>query len=297
MKNERRNKRLYKTISCIIVFFICVFAFVSLAISKASNNKVKAGILPPTAYLTNYGDYFYYTEQNDTTIYWYIYISSNWTTITQNKVYLYATFLEKTNDSNAEYYSTWAKQTYASTHELTYNASLNLEDTSTGNIYRCYTFNNSKVSTTRYYLLFYLELNEFKIGYDSTSGFQELNIRNYRCCVIPNEITQDAFDEGLDRGRVIGEAQANNYWNNYIQQYYESKTGEGYKKIFQLGKQAGINENIGTQNWFITSFQAVDAFLSIHIFPNITFGVLLGIPFVISVAWFIIRMFRGGGGD
>lgn len=296
MKNERRNKKRYKIITYFCIFFLVVVAGVGLALGK-TQNKVNAGILPPTAYLTNYGDYFYYTEQNDTTIYWYVYISSNWTTITQNKVYLYSTFLEKTNGDNADYYSSWAKQTYASTHQLTYNSAYDIEDTSTGNIYRCYTFNNSKVSSTRYYLLFYLELDEFKIGYDSTEGFITLNLNNFRVCAFPSEITQDAFDEGLDRGRTIGENQANNYWNNYIQQYYESETGEGYKRIFQLGKQAGINENIGTQNWFITSFQAVDAFLSIHIFPNITFGILLGIPFVISVAWFIIRMFRGGGGD
>lgn len=295
MKNERRNKRLYKTISCVVVFLVCVFAFVSLAISKASNNKVKAGILPPTAYLTNYGDYFYYTEQNDTTISWYVYISSNWNTITQNKVYLYATFLEKTNDSNAEYYTTWAKQTYASTHELTYNASLNLEDTSTGNIYRCYTFNNSKVSTTRYYLLFYLKLDEFKIGYDSTSGFQELNIRNYRCCVIPNEITKDAYnagyDLGFDRGIIQGAMPYQEGASGYMEIY-----NKGYDLGYIDGHTAGINEEIGTETWFISAFSAVDAFLNIRIFPNITFGVLLGIPFIISVVWFIIRMFRGGGG-
>ena len=72
----------------------------------------------------------------------------------------------------------------------------------------------------------------------------------------------------------------------------------GYEAIYQAGFRDGFaNAELGTANWFITSFKAVDAFLSIHIFPNITFGVLLGIPFVISVAWFIIRMFRGGGGD
>ena len=77
-------------------------------------------------------------------------------------------------------------------------------------------------------------------------------------------------------------------------QYQPGTTG--YNTIYQAGYQAGINENIGTQNWFIKLFEGVDSFLNIRIFPNITFGVLLGIPFVIQVVWFIIRMFRGGGG-
>ncbi len=70
----------------------------------------------------------------------------------------------------------------------------------------------------------------------------------------------------------------------------------GYQAIYEAGKQAGIAENIGTVNWFVSAFSAVDAFLNIRIFPNITFGYLLGIPFIISLVWFIIRTFRGGGG-
>lgn len=71
--------------------------------------------------------------------------------------------------------------------------------------------------------------------------------------------------------------------------------GAGYQEIFEAGRQAGIAEDIGTVNWFVESFRAVDAMLNIRIFPNITIGYLVGIPFVITVVWFIIRMFRGGG--
>lgn len=94
---------------------------------------------------------------------------------------------------------------------------------------------------------------------------------------------------GTYSGFIAGDASAR-------ADYLEGRPG--YEAIYQAGYSDGFNSaELGTANWFITSFRAVDAFLSIHIFPNITFGVLLGIPFVISVAWFIIRMFRGGGGD
>ena len=74
----------------------------------------------------------------------------------------------------------------------------------------------------------------------------------------------------------------------------------GYADGYADGTADGYNEGLSAQidtTWLTGLFNSVDAFLNIHIFPNITFGVLLGIPFVISVAWFIIRMFRGGGGD
>lgn len=68
----------------------------------------------------------------------------------------------------------------------------------------------------------------------------------------------------------------------------------GYNDIYQAGYNAGLAAQPAAA-WYEAAFTAVDDFLSIHIFPNITFGELFGIPFVISVVWFIIRMFRGGG--
>lgn len=87
------------------------------------------------------------------------------------------------------------------------------------------------------------------------------------------EGAESGFAEGLRRGYTDG---------------YADGTADGYNE--------GLSAQIDT-TWLTGLFNSVDAFLNIRIFPNITFGVLLGIPFVISVAWFIIRMFRGGGGD
>lgn len=70
--------------------------------------------------------------------------------------------------------------------------------------------------------------------------------------------------------------------------------GTGYSEIFQAGYDAGITAQPAAA-WYEAAFSAVDDFLNIHIFPSITFGELFGIPFVITVVWFIIRMFRGGG--
>lgn len=70
--------------------------------------------------------------------------------------------------------------------------------------------------------------------------------------------------------------------------------GTGYNEIFQAGYNRGLEAQPAAA-WYEAAFAAVDAFLNIHIFPSITFGELFGIPFVITVVWFIIRMFRGGG--
>ena len=70
----------------------------------------------------------------------------------------------------------------------------------------------------------------------------------------------------------------------------------GYNEIYQAGYNAGLTAQPAAA-WYEAAFAAVDAFLDIHIFPSITFGELFGIPFVITVVYFIIRMFRGGGSN
>lgn len=94
------------------------------------------------------------------------------------------------------------------------------------------------------------------------------------------------------RGSASGFNAGEDYANA---QYQEGQAG--YNTIYQAGYYDGLNANIGTQNWFVSAFSAVDALLNIRILPNITIGTIIGIPFVISLVWFIIRTFRGGGGN
>lgn len=88
--------------------------------------------------------------------------------------------------------------------------------------------------------------------------------------------------------------------------YYEYTAGTpteiGYYTGYYDGKDVGISEgiNIGesnqiSQGWIQSIFQAISGFFSIQIFPRVTVGVLVGIPFIITLAWFVIKIFRGGG--
>lgn len=70
----------------------------------------------------------------------------------------------------------------------------------------------------------------------------------------------------------------------------------GYQAIFDAGYRAGQEDSIDT-TFLVSLFDSVDAFFSIHLFPLITIGEIIGIPFIISVVWFIIRQLRGGGGS
>lgn len=85
------------------------------------------------------------------------------------------------------------------------------------------------------------------------------------------EEIQEAFGEGLSQG----------YGDGYTTGY-----GEGYDQ----GAIEGVDSS-----WLINLFGAIDAFFAIHLFPNLTFGTIFAIPFVLSIAWVIIRILRGGG--
>lgn len=71
--------------------------------------------------------------------------------------------------------------------------------------------------------------------------------------------------------------------------------GTGYNEIWNDGYAKGQEDSIDT-SFLVSLFDSVDSLFSIHLFPFLTIGEIVGIPFVISVVWFIIKQLRGGGG-
>lgn len=481
MKNERRNKRLYKTISCIIVFFVCVFAFVSLAVCKASNNKVNAGVIIEETYIkdttnvvvgstwatiplaqvqymgiknTSLGEneiayildgsttaytltlrkydgetagvarysiafsrpaqypnitqtYFMFdlveingiqyimfdftspvnlnnliniqgaimrvfasqvdfftksatiapsqnifdVERNTLTLLYLSDISGLNTNAMQDEITINWGYIDQSDNTlYAEYAPTISAQNLLSDdkkirlglpvnaqgdamqyYDISQQAILSISGISTGsatataNIYGVYVWRNENnikwglanfnTATTPQsamsmnYLTSFTELFDYQNMNTATmtcrlnvsNNFNFITIKNQTSVNVDNVnnvIQQGGFlpawavynwARGTYSGYIAGEASAS-------AEYQEGMPK--YDAIYQAGYKAGFDSaEIGTGAWFITAFNAVDRFLNIHIFPNITFGVLLGIPFVISLTWFIIRMFRGGGGD
>jgi hypothetical protein len=78
----------------------------------------------------------------------------------------------------------------------------------------------------------------------------------------------------------------------------------GYIKGQKLGYNLGYDDGVSTQatkqltstGWIQNIFGGISSLLNIQIFPGVTIGIIVGIPFVISLAYFVIRAFRGGGG-
>lgn len=85
------------------------------------------------------------------------------------------------------------------------------------------------------------------------------------------EEIQEAYGDGLEQG---------------FQDGYTDGYGEGYDQ--------GAIDGVDT-SWLINLFSTVDTFFAIHLLPNLTIGTLFAIPFVLSIAWVIIRILRGGG--
>lgn len=82
------------------------------------------------------------------------------------------------------------------------------------------------------------------------------------------------------------------YQNGFI----EGKN-EGTQEGIAQGITIGETHTFSVTDWIMGIFTAFGSFLSIQILPGVTIGLIIGIPFLISLAWFVIRMYRGGGGD
>lgn len=79
---------------------------------------------------------------------------------------------------------------------------------------------------------------------------------------------------------------------NYIDGYNEGMA-VGYEK----GKDAQATQQLTSTGWMSSIFGGISSLLNIQIFPGVTIGIIVGIPFIISLAYFVIRAFRGGGSD
>ena len=104
---------------------------------------------------------------------------------------------------------------------------------------------------------------------------------------------QSGYNTIYNAGYQTGTQTTTNYYNSYYGGS-DGVGGAGYTSIYNAGVEAGADISV---NWVFKCMSAVGSFLSIEILPNITFGALIGIPFIITLAWFIIRQLRGGGGS
>lgn len=77
---------------------------------------------------------------------------------------------------------------------------------------------------------------------------------------------------------------------------YSNGYSDGYYEGIETGKNIQATTQLTSTGWIQSIFGGISSLLNIQILPGITIGIIVGIPFVISLAYFVIRAFRGGGG-
>lgn len=78
---------------------------------------------------------------------------------------------------------------------------------------------------------------------------------------------------------------------------YDIGYHDGYDDGVYDGIIQGETHQIEQTNFMVELFNALDSFLNIRLLPNITIGLLVFIPLMISLTWFIIKAFRGGSSE
>lgn len=98
----------------------------------------------------------------------------------------------------------------------------------------------------------------------------------------------EIFSKTAVYGYTTGSEANVGYYNGYSQGYYEG---------IEVGKNIQATSQLTSTGWISSIFEGISAFLNIQILPNVTIGMIVGIPFIITLAYFVIRAFRGGGGS
>lgn len=73
---------------------------------------------------------------------------------------------------------------------------------------------------------------------------------------------------------------------------YNKGYSVGYDYGLLIGKQTGSNEALSYQGVMAMTFNGMANFLNVEIFPNITLGMMLGLPIVLSVFAIVMKMFK-----
>lgn len=120
--------------------------------------------------------------------------------------------------------------------------------------------------------------------------------------------TLNQYNQNYNNGKNEVINNSNDY-DLYTEEQYDQNYQNGYNAGLEVNDvdaayNQGYNEGIAYQkaisgdsgkNFFTTIFSGLGDFFSIELFPGISFGLIIGVPFVISIAWVVIRLFRGGG--
>ena len=266
MKNEKIIKRI-RTYFCVL-FLLLVCGF-TLAFTK---NKINASSInnapvyePNNIYAVDILEYEAPTHQ----IIFVMYV--------EDSFYLdYTTF-----GIHTRYYTAVAPYSYILSNytDLTRNAGYDLDNGYEAYIYIFNVSGNYPIDIT-------FDWSSATIRYKDTNNLYGWG-NYYNATQVSYTIRDTYYQDGVQDGRAAG------YQDGLRDGRAEYAPGTtGYENIFNAGKEASIDTT-----WLVSLWQSVDAFFAIELFNGITFGWLFGIPFAISVLWFIIRQFRGGGGD
>lgn len=110
----------------------------------------------------------------------------------------------------------------------------------------------------------------------------------------------DAYELGYNQAL----AETTSSYEYILQNIYEitipsrerSQYEQGRRDGYVLGYETGINVNIGDTvnfNWIQTLFIGLGSFLAIELFGGISIGMIVGIPLVFGLVFFILKLVRG----
>lgn len=116
--------------------------------------------------------------------------------------------------------------------------------------------------------------------------------------------TTPSIQEAYDLGKNQALAEATSSYEYILQNIYEItipsrerlQYEQGRRDGYVLGYETGINISIADTvnfNWIQTLFMGLGTFLSIKLFGGISIGMIVGIPLVFGLVFFILKLVRG----
>lgn len=142
----------------------------------------------------------------------------------------------------------------------------------------------------------------FVMGDSRVNGWENVYITNFMIL----DLTQiyGTGNEPNTLETIYNDFPSNYYPTTYsdlINIDYENGYKSGYDDAYPLGYDDGksyqATQQLTSDGWIKNIFTGIGSFLALEILPNVSIGLIVGIPFIITVAWFVLKMARGGSSE
>lgn len=285
--------------SKIIKFCLALFLTCSLIMIVVGNGaKAKADVTTST-YADYQGKYLFVPREAISELYFYLPYNSTPTSYNIGKIWIYSTYPYQANVNGVNLYAYRKSTTNNNQNGLYYTGggSLNYLTYSSGS-YQVNTWSDNPNYPTRYIIIeFTSSLGQYLhvpnlsdlftkgcVFLEGTPNTNSYLFYSYLGGYLASKDSQESYQKGVND--VISNP------NNY-NLFTEGQLDDSFDNGYYTAMEQVESESLNYTNVLKASFDSASSLMNVQVFPNITIGLIIGLPLLLGLFIIVLKLIRG----